>query len=253
MGIKQKKQRTAADEEKPREKYNERLSNMVMGLRAATREEKLDEKVLLKMAQAWERHGKDPEMLSQHLVNIIANDAGYGADEYVLPVYNKVVAIIDREHKQRAAETRAHQTVAKETVLVAKASSRVTQAPVRKTSGSSHRVQAGGHKPSTTLGEALSLRPQLSKPRGKTTIDVLLWAGALNTAEGEIKQEFGIPKSLEEYYHGMCKYGKSLLADDLNKRTQRIYDVRASRKFVKEAKAFKSTRKLKKHVLDELD
>lgn len=228
-------------------KIGEKLRGRVMKIRAATREENLEEKVLLKIAEAWDRHGEDPEMLMQHLVNIIANDAGYGEDEHVLPVYNKIVTVIDREHNAMAS---ASQT---ETVLVTKASSREAQAPVRQTSGQKHRVKAGRHQTSTTLGEALSLRSRLTKPRGGTLIDELLWAGALTTAQEETRNEFDIKKPLDEYYHSMCQLGKSLLADDLNKRTQRIYDVRASRKFVKEAKGFKRTRKLKKHELDELD
>ena len=150
------------------------ICGMVMNLRAATRDENLEENVLLKMAKAWDRHGEDPEMLMQHLVNIISNDAGYGADKHVLPVYNKVVAVIDCEHKAMASASQA------KTVLVTKASSRETKAPVQQTSGkANHRVKAGGHKTSTTLGEALSLHSRLTKPRGGTLIDELLWAGAL--------------------------------------------------------------------------
>ena len=199
------------------------------------------------MARAWEAYGEDLEHLMQNLVNIIGNDAGCGEDEYVLPVYNKVAAVIDRAHKEMSA---ASQT---ETVLVNAVSSQVTNAPVRQTSGKNRRVKAGGHTTSTTLGEALSLRLQLTKPRGGAIIDALLWSGALNTAQEELRKEFSISKPLDEYYHGMCKLGKSLLADDLNTRTQRIYDAHASRKFVKEVKGFKRTRKLKKHELDELD
>lgn len=186
------------------------------------------------MAKVWDIHGDNPEMLMQHLVNILAIDTGYDADEDVMPVYNKVVAVIDHEGMASASQT--------ETVLVTKVSSRETKAPVHQTSGKNHRVKAGGHKTSTTLGEALSLRSRLTKPRGGTLIDELLWAGALTTAEAETKTEFGITKPLDEYYHSMCKLGKSLLTDDLNKRTQRIYDVRASRKFVKENKGFKRTK-----------
>ena len=63
---------------------------------------------------------------------------------------------------------------------------------------------------------------------------VYLWSTSLVTAEEELKTEFQIQMSMEEYYTKMCTLGKHLLADELNKRTQRIYDVRASRKFSKE-------------------
>jgi len=235
MGRKSNKRKKDAGGEQPLE-YEGTIGEKVKDLRAAMREEKLEEKILLKMAQAWEEDAAVPEALMQTLVNILSYDAGYGDIEDVMPVYTKVVAVINRAHEQLAEASQA------ETVLVSKVSSRVKKAPVRQTGGRNHRVKAGGHETSTTLGEALSLRPQLAKPRGRDTVDVLLWSGALAKAEQELKAEFSISKALDEYYHGMCKLGKSLLADELNKRTQRIYDVRASRQFVKEVKGLKRTK-----------
>ena len=132
-----------------------------------------------------------------------------------------------------------------ETVLVAKATTKrevkasekggETKAPginkAQKTGATSR-----GHRASETLGMEISKLPRKTKPRGAPEIDEILWSDSRQMAESELKSEFEVTNSLEEYYLTMCAMGKSLLAKELQTRTQRMYDYKARKQFQKENK-----------------
>jgi len=48
----------------------------------------------------------------------------------------------------------------------------------------------------------------------------------MKTARGQVKQEYFIPGGLDAYYSKMCKPGQLLLAGELHRRTQVVYDYR---------------------------
>jgi len=78
-----------------------------------------------------------------------------------------------------------------------------------------------------TLDLDLGGRPRLPKPRNTDHIDESLWSGAMETARGQVKQEYFIPGGLDAYYSKMCKPGQLLLAGELHRRAQVVYDYRA--------------------------
>ena len=106
---------------------------------------------------------------------------------------------------------------------------RETQAPRQKKAGTDAGRQAGGQKSSPTLGMELSKLQRKPKPRSVVEIDEILWSASRTTAEDELKAQFQIQQSLEDYYQSMCAVGKTLLSREVQSKTQRIYDNRASK------------------------
>lgn len=95
-------------------------------------------------------------------------------------------------------------------------------------------AHARGHQalhPAETLGMAMGQLERLPKPRSMKHkgIDEVIWSGALDTAQKEMATEFQV-KSVDEYYSSMCRVGKMLLASEVQRRTQKVYDYRASKK-----------------------
>lgn len=95
-------------------------------------------------------------------------------------------------------------------------------------------AKARGQKASETLGLALSSIPRKAKPRSDSDIDEILWSDARKIAEKEVTAQFELSASLEDYYTTMCTMGKSLLAAELQRRTQRLYDYKARKQFQRE-------------------
>ena len=58
-----------------------------------------------------------------------------------------------------------------------------------------------------------------------------MWAGALTKAREQMAEKFGGALDWEEKYEKMCEVGRVLLAEELHRTTQQIYDYRASKKF----------------------
>ena len=92
--------------------------------------------------------------------------------------------------------------------------------------------QAGGHV-TPSLGIALSLLKRQPKPRSTKDIDETLWSVALLKAVDELKVYYGLNETLDEYYVKMCPAGKSLLANEIQRKTQSIYDYKATKLFQK--------------------
>lgn len=105
-----------------------------------------------------------------------------------------------------------------------------TQAPGRKASQVAGR-QARGQVPSETLGMELSKLRKRPKPRTASEVDEIVWSAARYKAEEEMKSEFGITQTFEEYYQKMTDVGKALLAQEIQRKTQRIYDYKATKIF----------------------
>jgi len=80
------------------------------------------------------------------------------------------------------------------------------------------------------LGIDLGGRPRLPKPRKVREIDEIEWARATQTAYEQVVKEFGIKVELEMYYSTMCEVGQKLMAEDLHRRCQCIYDFRVGHK-----------------------
>jgi len=109
---------------------------------------------------------------------------------------------------------------------------RKTPAPGQK---ASHTVaghyKARGHVSSMTLGIALTKLTKKAKPRTATDIDEIRWSESRKTAEKELQQHFEISSSWEQYYETMTEVGRALLAQEIQRKTQRIYDYRATKNF----------------------
>ena len=90
-------------------------------------------------------------------------------------------------------------------------------------------VKARGQSTSDTLGLAISGMTRKPKPRAAPAVDEILWADARTKAGSEMKHEFQITTTLEEYYESMCRVGKTLIATELQRRTQRLYDYKATK------------------------
>lgn len=84
------------------------------------------------------------------------------------------------------------------------------------------------------LEDDLGGRVRLPKPRSIGCIDEQVWAGAMEAARGQVKQEYGINETLDAYYVKMCKPGQLLLAGELHRRAQLIYDYRAGKAIYRE-------------------
>ena len=128
-----------------------------------------------------------------------------------------------------------------EQVLVAKATAGKKESkasekggPPGKTKAHGSGARARGQQAAETLGLALSSLERKAKPRTSTQIDEILWSDSRKTAETELKSQFGVTETLAQYYQTMCKIGKSLLANELQTRTQRMYDYKARKQFQKE-------------------
>lgn len=80
-----------------------------------------------------------------------------------------------------------------------------------------------------TLEADLGGRQRKPKPRTANFIDEKVWSGAREAARGQVKQEYCIPASLDAYYKTMCRPGQLLLADEIHRRTQAVYDYRAGK------------------------
>ena len=48
-------------------------------------------------------------------------------------------------------------------------------------------------------------------------------------ALAQVKEEYRIRCDIEDYYSKMCQVGKTLLAEEVHRRTQAIYDYRAKK------------------------
>lgn len=123
-----------------------------------------------------------------------------------------------------------------EMVMVTKAGSwnkgGKTKAPGRtKASRTVAGQQARGHETSETLGMELSKLTKRPKPRTAQHIDEIVWSAARMKAEAEMKSEFDIKQTFEEYYQTMTDVGKTLLAQEIQRRTQRIHDYKATKIF----------------------
>ena len=65
-------------------------------------------------------------------------------------------------------------------------------------------------------------------------IDEKVWSGAVETARAQVKKEYSIPRALDVYYNKMCKPGKQLLAGEIQRRAQLLYDYRAGKAIYRE-------------------
>ena len=79
------------------------------------------------------------------------------------------------------------------------------------------------------LDEDLGGRQRLPKPRGMGCIDEKVWSGAIETARGQVKKEYAIPGTLDAYYSKMWKPSRMLLAGEVHRRAQLLYDYRAGK------------------------
>ena len=85
------------------------------------------------------------------------------------------------------------------------------------------------------LNIALGGLTRLPKPRslGPTAkIDEDIWTGAMSTAKVEFEQEQEVT-DLDKLYSSICRVSRSLLAQELQRRAQRLYDYRAGKVFFK--------------------
>ena len=100
--------------------------------------------------------------------------------------------------------------------------------------------KAQEHKQSKgALEEDLGGRLRLPKPRSSGCIDEKVWSGAVETARGQVKQEYSVPGTLDAYYKKMCKPGKKLLAGEVHRRAQLLYDYRAGKAIYRENRKLK--------------
>ena len=85
------------------------------------------------------------------------------------------------------------------------------------------------HSSIGTLEHDLGGRIRKPKPRNAGYIDEKVWSGAKEAARGQVKQEYCIPGCLDAYHTKMCQPGKLLLADEVHRRTQAVYDYRVGK------------------------
>ena len=84
-------------------------------------------------------------------------------------------------------------------------------------------------KENRTLESDLGGRTRLPKPRSIKYIDEGVWSGAQEEACGQVKREYCIPEKLGAYYNKMCMPGQLLLAGEIHRRTQIVYDYRSKK------------------------
>ena len=135
---------------------------------------------------------------------------------------NRKLAQRNNEESVFVTKTRSKGTVNK---------GRETKAPRHEKAGKQAGHQAGGHTTSETLGAALSKLERKPKPRAMKEIDEILWSASRQTADAELLSEYELKMTLEEHYLKMCNVGKALLAKEVQVKTQRIYDNRATKQF----------------------
>jgi len=89
------------------------------------------------------------------------------------------------------------------------------------------------------LEEDLGGRQGLPKPRSMGCIDEKVWSGAVETARGQVKKEYAIPGTLDAYYIKMWKPSRMLLAGEVHRRAQLLYDYRAGKAIYRENRKLK--------------
>ena len=139
-------------------------------------------------------------------------------------VHDAVCAELDSVHDGAPSQ---------EKVLVTTWKSRGQKALGQKAHGKDMGQKAKGQEASQTLGLAISSKVRQPKPRKMGSIDELVWSEAQEKAVNEIQTEFKIEVPLDDYYGMMCSVGKQLLADAVNRKTQKIYDYKATKLFQK--------------------
>jgi len=66
------------------------------------------------------------------------------------------------------------------------------------------------------------------KPRGTVAVDEELWKGAVKTIKGRISTKYGID-DVSSHYNSMCAMGRDLLASEIHREAQSLYDYRAGK------------------------
>ena len=112
-----------------------------------------------------------------------------------------------------------------EEVVMANIGKRWKDKAPRRKAGNFVGQQAGGHVAPNFLGIALSSMKRQPKPRSMKEIDETLWSAALIKAVDELKVQYGLNETVEEYYLKMCTVGKSLLAEEVQRKTQRLPQI----------------------------
>jgi len=103
------------------------------------------------------------------------------------------------------------------------------QKPRPRSMGTGAQALEQKHSSKRTLDTDLGGRQRKPKPRNTDYMDEKLWSAAQDTARGQVKQEYSIPGCLNAYHGKMCQPGQLLLADEIHRRTQAIYDYRAGK------------------------
>lgn len=176
----------------------------------------------------------DPERTHAEIVKIF-EDAGHEDGTAMMDtVYIYLLNDEVQDEVQKRMDSEQKEPTQNETVMVTKIKSRGRKAPGHKAHGETDMgQQARGQKASQTLGLALSSVVRQPKPRKLGLIDELVWSEAQAKAVHEVRTEMEIAVSLEEYYDQMCSVGKRLLAKEVNRKTQKIYDYKATKMFQK--------------------
>jgi len=97
--------------------------------------------------------------------------------------------------------------------------------------------QVGGQVAPSSLGIALSGKRRQPKPRSVKDIDETVWSTSMLKALEEMQVKYGLNETIEEYYIKMCTVGKFLLADEVHRKTQSIYDYKATKLFQRSARS----------------
>ena len=103
------------------------------------------------------------------------------------------------------------------------------QKPRPRSMGTGAQALEQKHSSKRTLDTDLGGRQRKPKPRNTDYMDEKLWSAAQDAARGQVKQEYSIPGCLNAYHGKMCQPGQLLLADEIHRRTQAIYDYRAGK------------------------
>ena len=187
-----------------------------------------------------------PTSCDEEMVQFIANVAGCSGREAaetlakVIHVYKHtddqnesadLGTVKDPSGTAEASSGREIPVGAEEAVFVAKVKRRTTQTTAKAQERKAAEKQAKAMA-QATLGMALATMVKLSKPRKiGGNVDEILWAGAMEKAKEEMATKFGGQQDWEGYYAKMCQIGRVLLAEEMHRLTQKIYDYRASKKF----------------------
>jgi hypothetical protein len=140
-----------------------------------------------------------------------------------------------------AAEAAGQQTTSKdEQVLITKKwSSGKRNTGTKSTAKSGAKHQKRKSPVALTLGIALSQKERKPKPRTMINVDNIVWCAAQETALEQLNSELEVKHKWSDYYTHMCDVGKVLLASEIHRRTQLVYDFRASKTFTKQLKRHK--------------